>query len=239
MKKITILVISLAMALGISAQDDKNWSLIPRIGLNISNLGDMDIEYSTNGTMKPHAYSNVMAGAEFDYSLNQALSVGVGAFYSRQGCHYKGYSTPPYPIGDDVMRSSIVESSNVVLQYLNIPVTGTLHLSENLAFKTGIQCGVLLSGSWDQDETIIDTKNGEIINNQSVPSNTDMNELCSKTVWSIPLGFQVEYEKILVDVSYAIPLTGFCKSVMTDDGSEIKFSKGCNKVLTFSVGYRF
>ena len=240
MKKLFILAFALIISTSIKAQDsEKDWSIIPRVGLNLSNLGDMDVWYGDNEKATPRTMPDFFAGAEFDYRIHPAVSVSIGAFYSRQGCHYKNYSVSEKTSQTGVVHVEGMENQNIHLQYLNIPVMGKLHISESVALKAGIQCGVYLSGNWVSDYSEMDIRNGETQNIQSTHDDSNLNWMCAKTVWSIPVGVEFEYSHVIVSASYAIPLTGFCKSVdMLSTTGKDKISNGCNKVLSFSVGYR-
>lgn len=241
MKKIFVIILMFAAVLNANAQENKKrWSVIPRLGLNLSNLDDMDLFYDFDKKQKPSRTADVMAGAEFEYRLHPALSVGVGALYSRQGCHYKSYSVTYSTDQPNTQHVEGVDNNNIRLQYINIPVTGSWHISESFALKLGVQCGVFLAGNWTNDITTMDVTKDEVQNATTMHADDDLEWMCAKTVWSMPLGVQFEYCNVLVDISYAIPLTGFAKEIVIPGATKPeKMSKGRNQVLSFSVGYRF
>ena len=240
MRKIIILLALTLYTTMMYAQgySSKNWSIVPRIGLNFSNLGDMSVWHQQREET-PKTLTDIVAGAEFDYYVHPAIEVGIGAFYSRQGCHYKDYSDTYSTNKPNIIKVDGVENSNVHLQYLNIPVTGKFHLDDNIAIKAGVQCGILLNGKWENDYTEIEVVDGISQNATVNHIDDDIKWMCRKTVWSMPIGIEFEYEHVLFGATYAIPLTGFSKTVGQDSGTPTKLSKGSNRVLTFSVGYRF
>lgn len=230
------------LAAAVSAQgvSRKKWSVIPRVGVNFSNLGDMSVFHGNASVEeRPKTMSDITAGAEFRYFVHPAIEVSVGAFYSRQGCHYKNYHDTYTTDLPNKVHVDGVENSNIHLQYFNIPVMGSLHLSENVALQLGVQCGVFLDGHWVNDYTRMDVIDGISQNVVTNHVDDDLSWMCASTVWSMPIGVEFEYEHVLFSGSYAIPLSGFCKKVPIPGGNPDKMSRGSNRVLTFSVGYRF
>ena len=244
MKKIVLLVLCLAFVSGMWAQKRVGqFSFIPRVGMNFSNLGDMDIHFANpeQDIMKSKVRTDVIAGAEVEYAVHKAVGVSLGAFYSRQGCHFKGYSMAEKIVDTQLTILQGIENHNVILQYINIPVQAKYRINEFLSLKTGLQCGVFLSGHRTFDWNYTEVKNGEVQKSQTASQDEDYKDLCSKTVWSIPVGFEVEYEHVNISVSYAIPLNGFAKETVLSIGgnnNSYRMSKGCNKVLSLTVGYR-
>lgn len=250
MKRVVILCFVLLMTLGMSAQSQqKKWSVIPKIGVNFSNLSDMsvwaDCDEAPTPSLheaRPRTMTDLLVGAEFDYNVHPALEIGVGAYYSRQGCHYKNFSN------EDRTNLPVVsidgwDNNNVHLQYLNIPVMAKLHVNDNVALKAGVQCGIFLSGNWAYDITTIkiDELTHENVGTPSTVSNDDdFSVWAASTCWSMPLGVEFEYEHVVLDVSYAFPLSGFCKTKKDElFPNGFMASKGRNRVLSMTVGYRF
>lgn len=253
MKRVVILCFVLLMTLGMSAQSQqKKWSVIPKIGVNFSNLSDMsvwaDCDEAPTPSLheaRPRTMTDLLVGAEFDYNVHPALEIGVGAYYSRQGCHYKNFSNeyPTNPDDPTVINIEGWENNNVHLQYLNIPVIAKLHVNDNVALKAGVQCGVYLSGNWVYDITTI-TKNNITDKYVGDPvfkhHNDDLDYWIAPTCWSVPLGVEFEYERVVLDVNYALPLSGFCKKKVDENfPNGFTLSKGRNRVLSMTVGYRF
>lgn len=89
------------------------WSIMPKIGLGITNyLGD-DLDLSTR--------CGFVGGAEFEYGVTDIFSVSAGALYSMQGGKRDGVTIK----GD----------------YINIPILANVYVTKGLAVKLGLQPG--------------------------------------------------------------------------------------------------
>lgn len=202
-------------------------SVIPRVGLNLSNLGDMDFILGS-GIEKKHkskSRPDFMLGADMEYQLMKPLAVSVGAYYSRQGCRWATLYTH-----NSKESETGWEDMSIKLPYLNIPVTARLYINDYISFVAGVQCGVYLEGGrqeYTSTDIIVDPKSGERKLNKTEEHSDKINNM-KPVVLSIPLGVAVEYEHVMIDVRYNMPLTKFHKVI----------SNGGNQVLTFSVGYR-
>jgi len=244
MRKIVLMVLCLACVSGVWAQKRVGqFSFIPRVGLNLSNLGDMDIHNSNSNQVVVDAKirTGIVAGAEVEYTAHKAVGVSIGAFYSRQGCHFNDYSMGEKVVDTQLSILQGVENHNVILQYINIPLQAKLHINDFLSLKTGLQCGVFLSGHRTFDWNYTEVKNEEVQKSVTTSQDENYKDYCSKTVWSIPVGFEVEYDHVNISVSYAIPLNGFAKETVLSSGGNnysYRMSKGRNKVLSLTVGYR-
>lgn len=243
----TILLIAVAMLFcqnGNAQERDRDWSIIPRVGLNFSNLGDMTVWYgddmnNMDNKISPNVLTDYTLGADFEYFFHPALSVSLGAHYSRQGCHYRSYSTKYTTDKPNEYRCEGVDNNNIRLQYINVPVSAALHVTDYLAIKAGIQCGFNISGNWTSDVTTWTQKLNETEDFSTISTNEDIKWMCAKTVWAIPVGIELEYENVIINAGYSIPLSGFCKEVPIPGGaSPERMSNGRNKVWTISVGYR-
>lgn len=235
-----LIMIGLSICLNISAQErEKNWSIVPRVGLNMSNLSDMDFLYGDNKVAKTKTLTDFTIGADYEQWVHPNVSLAIGAHYSRQGCHYKSFAEKYTTNQSNVMHCEGTDNNNIHLQYINIPLTASYHLNDFLAVKAGVQCGVFLSGNWVTEHTEWTETNGITEDFKTTDTNDKLDWMCAKTVWSIPLGVEFSYDHILINVSYAFPVTGFGKKVEIPGASEKeKISKGFNKVWTLSVGYR-
>ncbi|MBR5634957.1 MAG: porin family protein [Prevotella sp.] len=127
MKKIMILAVMMVASLTASAQ----WSVTPKVGLNLANLaGDV---YGNN--MKV----GLAAGAELMYRVSPVVGVSGGLIYSMQGCS-----------GDGDNKLNIDE--------LNIPILANFYVAKGLALKTGIQPGFIVSAKEKTDDVEVNVK---------------------------------------------------------------------------------
>lgn len=227
MKKI-IFLFAMMFALTASAQKHGgHFSFIPRVGLNLSDLGDMDIYYTNDKKLHSKTRSDFMLGGEVEYQLVDPFGVRFGAYYSRQGCRWPNYSVTTVVEDEDKIVSNM-EDQALTLQYLNIPLLANYYCTEHVSFLFGFQCGVLLGSNIHTAFTdIMEKHSGESIV-LSTGSSDEKVGFNRSVVWSMPIGVGVEYENVLVDVRYNVPLSRFNKTL----------SKGRNQVWSFTIGYR-
>ncbi|MBR6455961.1 MAG: porin family protein, partial [Prevotella sp.] len=138
MKKIMILAVMMVASLTASAQ----WSVTPKVGLNLANLaGDV-----TGNNIK----LGLAAGAELMYRVSPVVGVSGGLIYSMQGCS-----------GDGDYKLNIDE--------LNIPILANFYVANGLALKAGIQPGLIMSAKSKTDKVEVDVKSGYQSLELSVP----------------------------------------------------------------------
>ncbi len=201
------------------------WSFIPRVGVNLSNLGGLNDKTSGIQTNKHNSAfkHDFMLGAESEYQILKPLGLSIGAFYSRQGCHWAPYETLLSPT-----KAEAYDEERIKLQYVNIPFTANYYITDFLAVRAGLQCGLYIDGSWTytHSDVVIDAIGAKTYGDRQERKETlvDMN----KAVWSIPVAVSLEYENVLLDMRYNIPISKFSNTM----------SRGSNQVFTFNVGYR-
>ena len=91
------------------------WTIQPKAGLNVANITDSDMDSRVG----------LAAGAEFEYQITDQYSVSFGMLYSMQGAKKSyGYAKTKATIQAD---------------YINIPIMLNCYVTDNFAFKVGIQ----------------------------------------------------------------------------------------------------
>lgn len=239
MKRIVLVFVCLLSICSAHAQRAGKLSFIPRVGLNLSNLSDMD-RYTLidEGKMPPKSRVNIVAGAEVEYYVHNAVSISLGGYYSRQGCIYDDHSEK-VPVKDTPGQFKYESFNNhsVDMEYVNIPLLAKYHINDIVSLKAGLQCGIFLSGHEIYDYTVSGANNTQAQGSSTEHFNDNIEWYCSKTVWSVPVGIEIEYFRTNISLSYAIPLTSFAKKV-PGIGGAFYMSKGSNKVLSLTVGYR-
>ena len=240
MKKVVLLTMCV-LCLGTTWAQKRvgHFSFIPRVGLNLSNLGDMDI-YTTidpkgEEKMKSKIRPDFMLGADVEYQLMAPLGISVGAYYSRQGCRWADFSSVTID-NDKTKRTDSTQDFALKFQYINVPVSAKLYLNDFFAVHAGLQAGFAINGNMHSvNSVLMEPKVGEtVFTSESYDEEMkDMNPL----VLSIPLGVSMEYDHVILDARYNIPLSRFSNLKNPLDGSYIY--KGGNRVWTISVGYRF
>ena len=113
MKKLMMIAAMMVATLTVSAQQATGtFSIIPKAGINLSNLaGDV-----SGNSMK----IGLVAGAEGMYQINPLIGLSAGLLYSMQGCEGSGDSKAKY-------------------DFINIPVLANFYVAPNFALKVGLQ----------------------------------------------------------------------------------------------------
>ena len=189
MKKIVLILMLAIVSMGIaSAQHEaKSLSLQPKIGLNLSKLTN-----HFDSDFKP----GMVVGLETEWQSKAKFGWSVGLLYSQQGTKYA--------LGEFKYTYNY--------NYINVPVLANFYVARNLALKTGLQFGFIVS-------------NGYTI--EGPGSKENRNDPDVKAVEaSIPLGVSYEFNQFVVEarynlgLTYAVPRTRF-------------------STFQFTLGYRF
>ena len=113
MKKLMMIAALMLMSVGAFAQQSTGtFSIIPKAGINLSNVaGDV-----SGNSIK----IGLVAGAEAMYQVNPLIGLSAGLLYSMQGCESENSAKANY-------------------DFLNIPVLANFYVAPNFALKVGIQ----------------------------------------------------------------------------------------------------
>ncbi len=123
MKKFLIMAAMTLSSAGAFAQySGGEFTLQPKIGLNVSNLSHYDDSDYKAG---------LVAGIETEYHINNWFALSGGLMYSQQGADSNKYKV------------------TTKLDYLNIPILANFYIAKGLAVKAGLQPGFLLSAKND------------------------------------------------------------------------------------------
>lgn len=237
MKKTILSLFALALSSAAMAQHPEagTFSVIPRIGVSIANLGNDEI-VTVNGsgfgnTFNSRYRTGFAGGVDLDYQFMRNLSVSLGAYYVQQGCNYKNDFVGDYD--SDVSVSTGVGYSNwsTQLQYIQVPLMLNAYIAPGVALKAGVQLGFALSGKMKVTEVDYTEKNGEVMPSEPKQNVEKFNSTMKSVNFSIPVGFSYEFANVILDARYNIGLTPF---------QETKGYKGPkNKVFMVTAGYRF
>ena len=229
MKHIAALFALLGMStMGWAQVETGTFSVIPRVGLNLSTISDESLTTDV-GTMKSKYKAGAMAGVDLEYRISKPLAASVGAYYSREGCNYKD-NVLDHPVPGTY---NVLSRSYFTIDYLKIPVMARWYVTDKFSVGTGVQAGI---GLWNRTHT----ESQEVkINNGSYTYSTDIEEANVKgnglrnVLWSVPVSVAVEYERVILDLRYSIPLS----KVYQSDG---KHPDGDERLQcwSISVGYR-
>lgn len=229
MKHIAALFALMGMStMGWAQVETGTFSVIPRVGLNLSTISDESLTNDV-GTMKSKYKAGAMAGVDLEYRISKPLAASVGAYYSREGCNYKD-NVLDHPVPGTY---NVLSRSYFTIDYLKIPVMARWYVTDKFSVGTGVQAGI---GLWNRTHT----ESQEVkINNGSYTYSTDIEEANVKgnglrnVLWSVPVSVAVEYERVILDLRYSIPLS----KVYQSDG---KHPDGDERLQcwSISVGYR-
>lgn len=243
MKKIILAALALLSTTYMSAQQEKGtWSIIPRIGINLSNLTGNNFYTSVDGSAETEQKSKYKAGmkvgADVQYQLTPVVALSAGVYYSMQGNRYSDFSIYDGTDADEPTTRKYTGYSDykVDRQYVNIPLMAEVYVARNFALKAGVQLGFLVKAERthsEQEYTV--KKSGEYTYLSTVEQKQDEKEYLNKVDISIPIGLSYEYENVILDARYNIGLTNAAnKNVSTLLGIGER-----NKTFEFTVGYRF
>ena len=229
MKHIAALFALMGMStMGWAQVETGTFSVIPRVGLNLSTISDESLTNDV-GTMKSKYKAGAMAGVDLEYRISEPLAASVGAYYSREGCNYKD-NVLDHPVPGTY---NVLSRSYFTIDYLKIPVMARWYVTDKFSVGTGVQAGI---GLWNRTHT----ESQEVkVNNGSYTYSTDIEKANVKgnglrnVLWSVPVSVAVEYERVILDLRYSIPLS---KAYQSDgkhpDGDERL------QCWSISVGYR-
>ena len=245
MRKLYILAIAALSALGAFAQPKAGTiSVIPKLGLNLSNLTNQDILYSSTNpeyqptTIKSKFREGIVFGADVQYQRTDRFALSLGALYSKEGCRYSDISDSYKQ--NNIRYVSLTADQHIAVDYLNIPLVAHFYVADNLALNAGVQLGIALSAHHKEtltsfkeheDETIEYDKNQEGIELNHYKADYDLAKFMKNTTVSIPVGVSYEYSNIVIDARYNIPVT--------KAGKAETYSNTKNKTFQFTVGYKF
>ena len=237
MKRINILIATLSIALGITAQNQKGtFSVRPMAGISIANLSSSLDDYY-------HNQVGLTAGLEVEYAVSNHVGISLAAIYSQQGSEIDGSTEQRYT--DDNGQQHIDHSDykgHLRANYINLPLMVNYYVVKGLAIKAGIQAGLRCDDRLKEDLLFIrhnslpSSANG-VITLPSAPVyemwSTTIHETdaCKSMDFGIPVGLSYEYKNVTLDAHYYFGLTRIDKS------QELENIR--NRCLTLTLGYRF
>lgn len=233
---------------GAQKRETGEWSIIPKVGVNLSKLtGDKiwlgaDASNYVNSSYK----LGYEGGVDVEYMVHDRIGVTVGAMYAMQSEKFKDYHIGEKRAGsENLYEFSKFENTRVNFGFLNVPVKCNVYLTDNFALKAGVQLGFMLSAKFKYNVVsgLYDKLNpGNIIyydaDGNPAQEGSDVylaEEIDAKESYkhfdiSIPVGFSYEYENVIVEAQYRIGL-----SKLNLDGYADKLR---SSVFSVTVGYR-
>ncbi|ATV27365.1 porin family protein [Prevotella intermedia] len=133
MKKIILTAAIMLASVGAYAQFAVgSINLQPKVGLNISNITDID-------GADPHI--GLAAGLEAEYQVSDIFSLSAGAIYSQQGTKLSW------------VRGGVDVAQTLKLDYINVPILANVYVAKGLAVKLGVQPGFNVTAKLEHKET--------------------------------------------------------------------------------------
>ena len=238
MKKTILSLFALAISSVAMAQHPEvgTFSIIPRIGVSIANLGNDKVVVDSKGNSDLQYNSRYRTGftggLDFDYQFMRNLSVSLGAYYVQQGCNYKNDFVGDYTSSASVSTGTGYSGMSMQLQYIQVPLMLNAYIAPGVAFKAGVQFGFALSGKMKWTETYYaDDNNGDVVPSRPEEKESKLGSTMKSVSFSIPVGFSYEFSNVILDARYNIGLTPFQKVG--------EYNGPHNKVFMVTAGYRF
>lgn len=239
-KKMALAALALMCATIVKAQQEVGtFSLIPRIGVNLSNISSNDVatDLTTSASIDSKHKAGMKVGVDAEYQATRSLAVSAGVFYSMQGCRFSDFSClNSIDQATKVQSYSGFNDFKEDRQYVTVPLMLHYYVAPNLAINVGGQLGFLVKSKTSfsmQDYTVDADGKVEWDSDSRKDVNNDMKDVTAKFDFSTPIGLSYEYENVILDARY---VHGWTK---TNTGSLSELSAQRNRTFEFTVAYRF
>ena len=234
---------------GAQKREAGEWSIIPKVGVNLFKLADDKVWLSEDGSKYVNSSYKLgfEGGVDIEYMVHDRIGLTVGAMYAMQNEKYNDFHTGEKKAGsENLYEFSKFENMRVNFGFLNVPVKCNVYLTDNFALKAGVQLGFMLSAKFKYNVVsgLYDKLNpGNIIyydadgnpaqegSNVYLAEEIDVKDRYKHFDISIPVGFSYEYENVILEAQYRIGL-----SKLNLDGYADKLR---SSVFSVTVGYRF
>ena len=238
MKRINMLAVTLAITLGVVAQNQKGtFSIRPMAGISIANLSSSLDDYY-------HSQVGLTAGIEVEYAVSNQAGISLGVIYSQQGAEIDGRTEQRYTDDNGQVHADYSEyKGHLRANYINLPLMVNYYIPvvRGLAIKAGIQVGLRSDERLKADQlserhaylpssdVFTMQPSGLVAEMWSMVFNeTDV----SKSVdFGILVGLSYEYKNVTLDARYCFGLTKTDKILEAEDNR--------NRTFSVTLGYRF
>jgi len=238
MKRINMLAVTLAITLGLVAQNQKGtFSIRPMAGISIANLSSSLDDYY-------HNQVGLTAGIEVEYAVSNQAGISLGVIYSQQGSEIDGSTDLRYTDDNGQQHAEYSEyKGHLRANYINLPLMVNYYIPvvRGLAIKAGIQVGLRSDERLKADQLSVRhayLPSSDVFTMQPSGLVAEMwsmvfNETdVSKSVdFGIPVGLSYEYKNVTLDARYCFGLTKTDKILEAEDNR--------NRTFSVTLGYRF
>ena len=228
MKKLLIMVVSMAAALSANAQfEPGTFSLQPKMGATGSLLTNMpsvtvpNMGNTSGISIDKAPTAGFIIGAEAEYQLTNTFSLAAGVNYAQQG---SGWKDTDFNISGTKVK---MRDAKIELGYVNVPILLNAYLFKGFALKAGVQLGFMTNAS---EKVTVEGSAGNVTEKYELDQ--DVMDNMEKFDVSIPVGISYQFKvPIVIDARYNIGLTNAIK----DNGDE----SYKNMSFQLTVGYKF
>lgn len=220
------------------------FTLIPKVGMNISNLTGSAPEWvcltspdpitlNPDGTVNidelqewerivgfssHYARFGFNAGVEIDYQLSKKWALAADVTYSVQGANYDDWYNP-----DGTKRTKNIIAD---MRCVNVPLTLKYYVYRSLAVRAGVQIGYLrneIKGDFYRKGVKAKNRNARTV-------------YFDKIYIAVPVGLSYEFGNILVDARYDIGATNIYNSKFHKKYHDSPSTR--TRVVSLSIGYK-
>lgn len=214
------------------------WSIIPHVGVNLSNItnNEVVIDATSNESAEAKYKAGMKVGFDVEYQATHRLALSAGIFYSMQGSRFADYACYNGINPEDSKENYTgFNDWKDDRQYVTVPLMLHYYIAPNLAINFGAQLGFLTkaSNSFSQQDYTVDKQGQTEWTNERSEIYQDCKDVTAKFDFATPIGLSYEYENVIIDARY---VHGWTK---TNVGTLSEFATQRNKTFEFTVGYRF
>ena len=237
MKSFAIFTFISVIALSANAQEPFNragkLSVIPQVGVSLAKFSEPTLFYDNGaqtGAFDDRFKAGFLAGAELMYNTSNQLAFTLGCFYVQAGNHYLDHEDV------SVKSGSGITNNNVTIGQISVPLMANYYVVPGVAIKVGLELNFTTSATWKyslSDFTVDDAG----MRTYQPPVDVKENDLhANDFTVSIPLGLSFEYENVVIDARYHVPMS---KAFKHDDDVSKAWGNAKNMLVTITAGYRF
>ena len=187
-------------------------------GLNLASLSNLDTEFFDEGSADSKPRISFHLGAVGEYKFSDKFSGQAELLYSGVGGKYE-YS-------ESGENYSYKDEGTYKLDYLSVPILAKYYVNESLSLEGGLQLSFLLSAKEDYESK--EVFDGET---DTYSYTEDISEYLEGTDFGLAVGGTYNINGgMFLSLRYVLGLSNINK---------IALIKNKNRVLQFSVGYKF
>lgn len=216
------------------------WSIIPRVGVNLSKSTDKSI-YVPDGAapgladneLKPRFKPGMKVGVDVEYQATPVLAVSAGVFYSMQGCRYADFEVCEGADANEPTTKNYTgyNSFKFDREYINVPILAHCYVAKGLSVEAGVQLGFLVGAKtkFGWEEYSVDADGLHTYTSRAT-TEQEARDLYHPFCLSTPIGVSYEYEHVIINARYNLGWTTVSKLGMENNK---------DRTVEFTVGYRF